>query len=264
MPEPSLTLEKRGPIAHLALARSERGNLIDGEVVRALRDACDTLRDDPNVRAVVLTGKGDVFSGGWDWASLAGESASGEDLLAAARLHGLLGDPFGRLAELPQAVICAINGDALGGGLALALACDIRIASEGARLGLPETQMGLLPMGGAMQRLVRLAGRGTALQMVLTAEPLTTDEALRVGIVSAVAPRDRLLSDAEALAQRIAEVGSLAVRYAKEAVLRGVDMPLEQALRFETDLTIILQTTEDRAEGVRAFLEKRRPEFKGR
>lgn len=264
MPEPSLTLEKRGPIAHLALARPERGNLIDGEVVRALRDACDTLRDDPNVRAVVLTGKGDVFSGGWDWAALAGESASGEDLLEDARLHGLLGDPFGRLAELPQAVICAINGDALGGGLALALACDIRITSEGARLGLPETQMGLLPMGGAMQRLVRLAGRGTALQMALTAEPLTADDALRAGIVSAVAPRDRLLSDAEALAQRIAEVGPLAVRYAKEAVLRGVDMPLEQALRFETDLTIILQTTEDRAEGVRAFLEKRRPEFKGR
>jgi enoyl-CoA hydratase len=264
MPEPSLILEKRGRIAHLTLARPERGNLIDGEMVRALRSHCDAIREDQDVRVVVLAGTGGVFSSGWDWAALAGESASGEELLEAARLHGLLEDPFGCLAELPKAVICAIGGDALGGGLALALACDIRIAAEGARLALPETQMGLLPMGGAMQRLVRLAGRGRALQMVLTAEPLTADEALRAGLVSGVAPRDRLPADAEALAQRIAEMGPLAVQYAKEAVLRGIDMPLEQALRFETDLTIILQTTEDRADGVRAFLEKRKPEFKGR
>lgn len=261
MPETSLILEKQGPIARLTLARPERGNLIDGEVIRELRNMCEALRDDRDVRAVVLSGRGAVFCAGWDWAALAGES--GEDLLESARLYGLLDDPFGCLPELPKPVICALNGDAAGAGLALALASDIRLAAEGVSMRLPEVQMELLPMGGAMQRLARAAGPGKALEMVLTGEPVSAQEALRVGLVSAVTAPERLLPEAEALARRIAEQGPLAVQYAKEAVLRGIEMPLDQALRFETDLTVILQTTEDRAEGVRAFLEKRRPEFKG-
>jgi enoyl-CoA hydratase len=160
-------------------------------------------------------------------------------------------------------VVCAINGDAIGAGLELALACDVRIAADGATLSVPEVSLGLLPLAGGTQRLPRLIGRGKALEMILTGEPIDTQEALRVGLVSAVVPRERLLAEAEAIASRIAERGPLAVRYAKEAIARGLEMPLEQALRFETDLTIILQTTEDRAEGVRAFLEKRKAEFKG-
>lgn len=255
----TLTLEKRGAIAHLTLARPDRRNAIDGTLLRELADACEAIAADDEVRAVILSAQGEAFSAGWDWESLAGE-----DPLSAARAQGLLSDPFACLAELPRPVVCALQGDALSAGLELALACDVRIAARGVRLGLPETAMGLIPMGGGSQRLARLVGRGKALEMILVAEPIEAEEALRIGLVSAVVPPERLLAEAEAIAQRVAERGPLAVRYAKEAVSRGLEMPLEQALRYETDLTIILQTTEDRAEGVRAFLEKRRPRFRGR
>jgi enoyl-CoA hydratase/carnithine racemase len=186
------------------------------------------------------------------------------DPAAALRSHGIPTDPFGCLGDLPQPVVCAINGDATGAGLELALACDVRIAAEGANFSVPEISLGLLPLAGGTQRLPRLIGRGKALEMILTGDPIDAQEALRIGLVSAVVLHDYLLSEAEAIASRIAARGPLAVRYAKEAIARGFEMPLEQALRFETDLTIILQTTEDRAEGVRAFLEKRKAEFKGR
>jgi enoyl-CoA hydratase len=176
----------------------------------------------------------------------------------------MLNDPFGCLAELSRPVVCALTGDAFSAGLELALACDVRIAAEGAEFGLPETAMGMVPMGGGTQRLARLVGRGKALEMILTAEPIDAAEALRVGLVNAVLPREKVVAEAEEIARRVAERGPLAVRYAKEAVLRGMEMPLEQGLRYETDLTVIIQTTEDRAEGVRAFLEKRKPEFRGR
>ena len=263
MSKASLSLQKRGGIAYLTLCRPESQNAIDGVFLRQLADACEAIEADDSVRVVLLTGDGDVFSSGWDWPALAAE-AEGGSLLGAARARGMLDDPFGRLADLPQPVVCALNGDATGAGLELALACDVRLAAEGAHFGLPETAMGILPMGGGTQRLARLVGRGKALEMLLTGDAIDAPEALRVGLVSAVARRDRLLAEAEAIAQRIAQRGPLAVRYAKEAVSRGIDLPLEQALRYETDLTVILQTTEDRAEGVRAFLEKRKPEFKGK
>jgi enoyl-CoA hydratase len=246
MPEPSIAIERRGPTAWLTLARP----LIDAAVIRDLRDACESLQDDDS-RAVIVSSA----ATGWD-------PALGGDV-GALREAGVLDDPFGCLAELPKAVIAAIGGDALGGGLALALAADIRIASEGARFGLPETEMGILPMGGATQRLSRLVGRGKTLELILTGATIDASEALRIGLVSQVVSAGKLEARAQEIAERIAERGPLAIQYAKEAVSRGIDMPLEQALRFETDLTVILQTTEDRAEGVRAFLEKRNPEFKG-
>ncbi len=266
MPVNSISLTKRGAVAHLTLDRPQHGNAIDGGVLRGLADACAAIAADDGVRVTVLTAGGDVFSTGWDWSALgglAGDTPAG--LAEALSFPGrTLGDPFRCLAELPKPVVCAVNGDAIGGGLALALACDIRIAAEGARFGLPETALGLLPLGGALQRLARVAGRGTALEMALTGEPIDAQAALRCGLVSSVVPHERLVAEAGVIAERIAERGPLALQYAKEAVSRGIDMPLEQALRYETDLTIILQTTEDRAEGVRAFLEKRQPEFKGR
>ncbi len=265
MSKASVSLQKRGDIAYVTLCRPESQNAIDGAFLRQLADACETIGADESVRVVLLTADGDVFSSGWDWSALGGLAAEAEggSLLEAARAQGMLDDPFGRLAELPQPVVCALSGDAIGAGLELALACDVRLAADSARFGLPETAMGMLPMGGGTQRLARLVGRGKALEMILGGDTIDAREALRVGLVSAVAHGDRLLAEAESIAHRIAERGPLAVRYAKEAVSRGIDMPLEQALRYETDLTIILQTTEDRAEGVRAFLEKRKPEFKG-
>ncbi len=257
----SLVFETEGAIARVTLNRPEHGNTIDTTVVVQLRDACEALTDDGEVRAVVLTAAGGVFSPGWDWEALAGH---GDDPLEAARDAGMLDDPFGCVAEMTKPVVCAINGDAIGGGLALALACDVRVAAEGATFALPETGMGLVPMGGATQRLSRLVGRGKALEVALTGDSVSAEEALRIGLVSAVRPQARVVEEAERIAGRIAQRGPLAVRYAKEAISRGIDMPLEQALRYETDLTVILQTTEDRAEGVRAFLEKREPKFKGK
>lgn len=247
--------------ARLTLSRPKTGNAIDAALVRELVRGCDTIASDDSVRSVLLVGEGDAFSSGWDMNALLGETT---DLVAALRSRGIPPDPFGCLVALPQPVVCALNGDVIGAGLELALACDVRIAAEGAQFSIPEVSLGLVPLAGGTQRLPRLVGRGRALEMILTGDRVSADEALRIGLVSAVVPRDHLLPEAEAIASRVAERGPLAVRYAKEAVSHGLEMPLEQALRFETDLTIILQTTEDRAEGVKAFLEKRAPEFKGR
>jgi enoyl-CoA hydratase/carnithine racemase len=251
----TISMEKRGPIAFLALRRPETENAVDGAFLAELTQACEGIEADAQIRVVLLAAQGDNFCRGWDTAVLAGKDPSG---LPAQ------GDPFVCLTELPRPVVCAVQGEALSAGLELALACDVRVAAEDARLGLPETKLGLVPMGGGTQRLARLVGRGKTLEMILTGEPVDAREALRIGLVSAVAPRDKLAAEAEAIAGRIAERGPIAVRYAKEAVRRGLEMPLEQALRYETDLTIILQTTEDREEGVNAFLEKRDPKFKGR
>lgn len=256
----SISIGRKDAIAYLTLARPDRANAIDAELIARLWDACEAIAEEPEVRVVVLRAEGDVFSRGWDWESLAEDG----DPIEAAGVAGMLDDPFGCLAELPKPVVCAINGEAIGGGLALALACDVRVAAEGATFSLPETGMGLVPFGGATQRLARLVGRGKATEMVLSGEPVDAEEALRIGLVGAVVSGDKLAEEGDQIAQRIAERGPLAVQYAKEAVSRGIDMPLEQALRYETDLTVILQTTEDRAEGVKAFLEKREPEFKGK
>jgi len=257
----TLSLETSGPVARITLRRPESGNAIDAALVHELIHACEIIASDETARVVLLSADGDIFARGWDWDAVLGETT---DPVAALRAQGIPTDPFGCLAELPKPVVCAINGDAIGAGLELALACDVRIAAQGARFSVPEVSMGLLPLAGGTQRLPRLVGRGIALEMILTGEPVSADEALRIGLASAVVRRDRLLAEAEASASRIAERGPLAVRYAKEAVSHGIEMPLEQALRFETDLTIILQTTEDRAEGVKAFLEKRKAKFKGK
>jgi enoyl-CoA hydratase/carnithine racemase len=256
-----MSLDFRGPIARVTLCRPDRANPIDASFVRELEDACEAIDANDSVRVVLITAQGDVFSRGWDFESLSGETG---DPVATLRSQGVSVDPFGCLADLPRPVVCAVNGDASGAGLELALACDARIVTQEGTFALPDILIGLLPVAGGTQRLPRLIGRAAALEMILTGEPVDAQEALRLGLVSAVVPLDRLLEQAEAIASRIAERGPLAVRYAKEAISRGIELPLEQALRYETDLTIILQTTEDRAEGVKAFLEKRKPEFKGR
>ena len=256
----TLTLETEGPLAVLRLARPNVGNPIDRRFLQELDDACAAISDDREVRVALLTAEGDHFSTGWAPAELTGEAFDSGEWRASRESS----PPFAALEAMGQPVICAIHGDATGAGLELALACDVRLAAESARFSLPETGLGLLPMAGGTQRLARLAGRAEALLLILLGEEIDAAEALRIGLVSAVHPRDGLPAKAEALALRMASRGPLALRYAKEAVRRGLEQPLDQALRFETDLTVILKTTEDRAEGVRAFLEKREPKFKGR
>jgi enoyl-CoA hydratase len=253
MPYRTLSLEINGPIAYVRLAQAQ----IDRTLLEELDEVCDAINDNADARVAVLTGHGDAFSTGWDAAELSPGAFDAEEWRRRP-------SPFACLETMGQPVICALNGDATSAGLELALACDVRIAVEGARFSLPETGQGLLPMAGGTQRLARLAGRGEALRMLLLGETIDAQEALRIGLVSAVAPREKLLAEAGALASRMAARGPLALRYAKEAVRRGLEQPLDQALRFETDLTVILQTTGDRDEGVRAFLDKRDPKFKGK
>jgi enoyl-CoA hydratase/carnithine racemase len=251
MPYQTLTLETRGPVARIQLTRPNDRNPIDQQFLQELSGACDAINDNADVRVALLSAEGDAFSRGW-----AGTGTTPDALRGSP--------PFTCLEDLGQPVICALNGDATSAGLELALACDVRVASESARFSLPETARGELPRAGGTQRLARLVGRAHALRMLLLAEPIDAVEALRVGLVSAIHPRETLLAEAEALALTMASRGPIALRYAKEAVRRGLEQPLDQALRFETDLTVILQTTGDRAEGARAFVEKREPDFKGR
>jgi enoyl-CoA hydratase/carnithine racemase len=258
MTSSAIAVEKRGGTAYLRLNRADRGNVISREVLEELAGAAAAINDDADVRVVILTGEGEAFCTGWDLAGPVTEAPP-----ASARREQILGNAFDSIAHLSQPVIAAINGDAISAGLELALACDVRLACAEARFALPETSLGAIPSGGGTQRLSRIVGRAHALDMILTAEPIGAEEALRIGLVSAVVPREELMARAEALAGRIAARGPIAVRYAKEAIAKGLDMTLEQALRFETDLTVLLQTTEDRDEGVRAFLEKRTPKFRG-
>ncbi len=253
-------VEKRGHASHLRLARPDAGNPVDLAFLQELEEAAEMLNDDPEVRVVVLSAEGPDFSRGWP-APPRAKGSFGE--LTALRRELATHEPFTCLERMGQPVLCAIQGACLSAGFELALACDVRICAQEARFQFPEVSGGIIPMAGGSQRLARIAGRGRALELILLGEERDAAWALEAGVVSAVVPTGRLQREAEALAARMAERGPIALRYAKEAVHRGLDMPLDQALRYETDLTIILQTTEDRAEGVRAFIEKRKPEFKG-
>ncbi len=258
-PFKTLHIEKRGHIGRLRLCRPDEGNPIDLAFLQELAEAAEVLNDDADVRAVVLTAEGPDFSIGWR-----SERDAVLGQLTALRRELAQRLPFACLEQMGPPVIAAIRGRCQSAGLELALACDVRLASEDARFAFPEVDRGTIPMAGGTQRLPRLVGRGRALELLLYGEERDAQWAREAGLVSAVVPVDRLEAEAEALASRMAERGPIALRYAKEAVHRGLDLPLDEALRYETDLTIILQTTEDRAEGVRAFLEKRRPEFRGR
>lgn len=225
-----------GPIGEIRIAEGGAGAL------DAIATASEALGAEPSVHVVLLTA---IEEGGF-----ANIDAAGIDAANA-------------IERMPQPVIACIEGAASSAGFALALACDLRIASQSALFALTEVADGALPPLGATQRLSRLAGRGQAMAMVLLGESVHANAAYDCGLVNEVVNDGGTTTRARELATRIAAQGPIAVRYAKEAIRQGLDMPLEQALRHETDLTIILQSTDDRAEGVRAFLEKRPPHFKG-
>ena len=238
--------EKKGQVCYITLNRPKVGNAINAQMSRELADVCRTINQDEEIMVVILKGAGGAFSSG-------SESQEWEAGCDASRA----------IDSLERVTIAAIDGAALGEGLELALACDIRIASERASFCLPHTAYGLIPGGGGTQRLPRLVGKGKALEMILTAEPIDADEAYRIGLVSKVVSVEELLSEVNEWAKRIITCGPIALRYAKEAVNKGLDFTLEQGLRLEADLYFLIQTTEDRMEGIRAFREKRLPQFKG-
>jgi enoyl-CoA hydratase/carnithine racemase len=168
------------------------------------------------------------------------------------------------IGKLDQPVIAGIRGDAVGQGLELALACDIRIASDTSRFGLPQIKAGHIPRDGGTQRLSRLVGRGKALEMILTGEVVDAQEALRIGLVNKVVPNKDLMEVTMKMAQEMASKGPIALRYTKEAIYKGMDMTLEQGLRLEADLYLLIHTSKDRTEGIQAFQEKRKPKFEGK
>src|SRR3990172_956292 len=213
----TLRLSINGPVASIVMARASTANAIDGRFVRELADVCARLGDEPAVRVATLTAEGESFCAGWAPEALA-EAATTPGLLWGR--HG--GDPFGCLAALSVPVAAALNGDAFSAGPELALACDVRIAGQGARFAVRESELGLLPLAGGGQRLPRIVGRGRALAMILTGEVLDADAAYRAGLVSKVVPDSALTAEAEAIALSIARRGPIALRYAKEAVAPGL------------------------------------------
>jgi enoyl-CoA hydratase/carnithine racemase len=224
----------------------------DRAFIDALAAAAEAVGAQGEVRAVIMTGR---FGTGWADAVLR-EAPSIQAIARAA-------SGIEAVAAIPQPVIAAMSGPAHSAGLELALACDIRIADVSVTCAMPETATGLMPLGGGTQRLPRAIGRAAALRLLLLGEETDATEALRIGLVSRVVAEGEVDAAAHEIAGAIAERGPLATRMAKEAVHRGSELTLDQALRYELDLTVILQSTADRAEGVQAFIERRQPRFTG-
>lgn len=255
-----LRLVREGGVATLSVTRPDKLNALSDETLRELLGAFGELRDDPAIRCVILTGgeaKRPAFVAGADIAELAEQDP------LAGRERSRLGQGVCDLIEaLGKPVIGAINGFALGGGLELALACHIRLASSEARMGLPEVTLGIIPGYGGTQRLPRLIGLGAALELIATGRMIDAQEALALGLVSRVVPPGELMAAAGELAAKIAANGPIAVRLALDAAIRGVSLPLASGLAYEQELFALVSSTEDMREGLKAFLEKRKAQFR--
>ncbi len=247
--------ELDGEVAIITVDRQEALNALNQDVLYELGLAFDLAAADSEVRALVITGAGRAFVAGADIASLRdlADSFAGRDTALGGQ------DVANTLASLPFPTVAAINGFALGGGLELALAADLRVAAPGARMGLPEVGLGLIPGFGGTQRLPRLIGQSRALDLILTARHVTADEALQLGLVNRVA--EDVLEAAVALARQAAKNAPIALGLAKEAVVRGLEVTLQQGLEIEADLFGMVVTTADMREGTSAFLEKRAPDW---
>jgi enoyl-CoA hydratase len=256
----TLLLERSDAYAVVTLNRPKVMNALNRALFTDLEDAFTTLAGDSTVRAIILTGAGDkAFAAGADISELATLSATDGQQLAR-RGQGV----FRRIETCGKPVIAAIQGFALGGGCELAMACTIRIASERARLGQPEVKLGLVPGYGGTQRLPRLVGKGAALKLLLTGDMVGAEEAFRIGLVDEVVPAEALMPRAETLARAIAQQAPLAITGCLRAVEGGYDLPIDAGLELEASLFGLACATEDKAEGTRAFLEKRAPAWQGR
>lgn len=259
MTEPTVTRHAEDGVLTLTINRPEKLNALDASVVHDLEAAFEAAAGDETVRVVVLTGAGDrAFVAGADIGEL---QALGADEAKAflRRGHALMN----RIENLGKPVIAAINGFALGGGCELAMACTIRLAADSAMLGLPEVKLGLLPGYGGTQRLARLVGRGRALHLMLTGDPISAKEALALGVVTEVVEASDLSEAAGKLAGKLARGAPLAQQLIIDVVNRGADLPMSEGLELEIDAFAEVTQTQDMKEGTEAFLEKRRAVFKG-
>ena len=259
MAHSTILFQKTDHIARITLNRPSARNAINLQMAQEVDSACGEASQDDDVRVVVISGAGRVFCAGSELSVRCG----GEE---AAR-NSIVSRPFcvsAAVAAIDKPVIAAINGNALGEGLELALACDIRYAVSTARLGFPNVALGILPMDGGTQCLPRIVGKGKALELILGAETISAAESEQIGLVSKVVPGSGLATEVNTLAKSMAGKAPVAMRYIKEAVNKGLDLTLDQGLRLEADLYFLIHTTADRTEGIKAFLEKRPLDFKGR
>jgi enoyl-CoA hydratase len=251
--------ERRESFAIIRLNRPEKRNALSREMIVALSDVFTNLENQADLRAVILTGTGDLaFCAGTDIAELTN--------LDSHRAHEVSERGQALCSQIENCgvpVIAAVNGVAAGGGCELALACHIRIASPNAQFSLPETKLGIIPAYGGTQRLAREIGNGRALEMILTGRAVGSAEALHFGLINHIVPAAELLAEAEAFAQEIAKLAPLAIRACLEAVIKGAELPLAEGLALEAKLFADLFATDDVREGTSAFLEKRQPVFKG-
>ena len=256
----NIAVERDGAVATVSVTRPQTLNALNDATLAELTDAFGELAGDDDVRCVILTGgeaKRPSFVAGADIGELVAQDPP------AAKRRSRVGQGLcDRIENLPKPVIAAVNGFALGGGLELALACHIRIAAEGARMGLPEVTLGIIPGYGGTQRLPRIIGLGPALELLASGRQVTAEEAKELGLVNHVYAADELMKQARKLADKIVKNGPIAVRFVLEAALHGRSQPLDEGLRHETDLFGLISSTRDMREGLKAFLDKRPAEFR--
>jgi enoyl-CoA hydratase len=255
----TLTFDLTDGIARVTINRPDKLNALNAIVIAELGDAVTRIETDSSVRGVIVTGAGNkAFVAGADINELMDQGPGG------GQKRALVGQQvFRRLERCGKPVVAAVNGFALGGGCELAMACHLRVASENARFGQPEVKLGIAPGYGGTVRLARLIGKARALELLLTGEMIDAEEARRIGLVNRIVPAERLLAESEGLLRSILANGPLAVRACLEAVEIGSDMTVDQALLLEAGYFGLLSATEDMREGTKAFLEKRKPAFKG-
>jgi len=253
----TIILDTKERIATITLNRPPM-NPLNRRMYEELGQVAEELNADPQVKVAIITGAGDkAFAAGLDVKEVEGKTVTEmKDFWACSR------DASARVAALEKPVIAAVNGLALGGGLELALCCDLRIASEGTRFGQPEVTLGIIPGGGGTQRLSRLIGAARAKELLFTGEMFDAQTALGMGLVSRIVPADKLMEEVTALAAAIAAMPAVALKMIKHAVDHGVNMDLHSALIFEGESFMLSYTSEDGREGLRAFVEKRKPDFK--
>jgi enoyl-CoA hydratase len=255
----TILLERRGAVALLTINRPDKRNALNIQTRAEGAAALDELRADDAVRVVVITGAGDkAFVAGADIGEFEGRTANMQREVMLGR------SLFTAVDSFPKPLIAMVNGYCLGGGCELAMACDLRVASDKASFGQPEINLGIIPGGGGTQRLTRLVGEGKAMELILTGDIIDAQTAHSIGLVNMVVPATDLEAKTMELANRIAEKGPIALRMAKEAVKIASRSNLDEGLRREVDLFALCFSSEDKDEGVRAFMEKRKPQFKGR
>ncbi len=257
----NILLEREDSLAILSVNRPKALNALNAATIREIGQAIDEIAADSAIRALIITGAGEkAFVAGADISEINHITSSMQGMQTSQSLHGV----FDQIAAMNKVTIAAINGYALGGGLELALGCDIRVASTNAQLGLPEVNLGLIPGWGGALRLQRIVGTSMAKYLVMTGERISADEALRLGIVQKVYPAEELMAEARKLALTIGNNAPLATAAAKRLLNAGSEMPLRDAIQLEQALFGHLTATEDCKEGTTAFLERRKPEWQGK